>query len=280
MAIWMLHPIDHPYTTMTVALGACAAAWCFLPAMVSRAKWRGLEVVTGCMLLFGALVVCRPVWITEIMFHLPIFRSMRWPFRELIQFQFFFHLFLLVRPPGLTSRVRPYFALVGSAVLIIPMALYPLPPTFNSMNWDRELLFTGGFDRYWDQVRPLIKPGQRVAVLIPLDVYEGDRFEEPYSLLGTYDYAPMAGIVNAWGYSPTVPRDQVYTKTYAFYPFGAYNPQPGPYNPDQKKALEAEHLDLAYITLESLQPLKITLSSDGGPTIDLTPYVPARIHGP
>jgi hypothetical protein len=270
MALWLAHPHDHPFTTYTLALGSSAAAWCLLPAMVSRAKWRGLEVVTLAMMIFGAVLICRPVWITEIMMRLPLFRSMRWPFREFVQFQFFMHLFLLVRPPGLTKPLRRFSAVFGTCVLVIGMALYPLPPTFNSMNWDRELVLTGGLERYWDQVRPLLKPTDRIAVLIPLDLYEDNRFEEPYCLLGTYNYAVLAGVVNAWGYSPTVPRDQVYTKTYAFYPFGAYNP-------DQKAALMAERPDLKFITLESLHPLKITLSSRDGLTIDLTPYVPKRM---
>jgi hypothetical protein len=269
MALWLVHPHDHPFTTYTLALGSSAAAWCLLPAMVSRAKWRGLEGVTLAMMIFIAVLICRPVWITEIMMRLPLFRSMRWPFREFVQFQFFLHLFLLVRPPGLTEPLRRFSGVFGTCVLVIGMAFYPLPPTFNSMNWDRELVLTGGLERYWDQVRPLLKPTDRIAVLIPLDLYEDNRFEEPYCLLGTYNYAVLAGVVNAWGYSPTVPRDQVYTKTYAFYPFGAYHP-------DQKAALMAERPELKFITLESLHPLKITLSSRDGPTIDLTPYVPKR----
>lgn len=273
MALWITHPLNHPYTTYTVALGSSAAVWCLLPALVSRAKWRGLEVVTLLMMIFGAVLICRPVWITEIMMQLPLFRSMRWPFREFVQFQFFLHLFLLVRPPGLTAQLRQVSAFFGTFVLVFSMALYPLPPTFNSMNWDRELILTGGVERYWSQVRPLLKPTDRIAVLIPLDLYEDNRFEEPYCLLGTYNYAILAGVVNAWGYSPTVPRDQIYTKTYAFYPFGAYHPS-------QKQSLMAERPELKFITLESLHPLKIILSSRDGPTIDLTPYVPKRISRP
>jgi hypothetical protein len=269
MALWLVHPHDHPFVTYTLALGSSAAIWCLLPALVGRTRWRGLEVVTLAMMIFGAVLICRPVWISEIMMRLPLFRSMRWPFREFVQFQFFLHLFLLVRPPGLTEPLRRYSAIFGTCLLVIPMALYPLPPTFNSMNWDRELILTGGCERYWDRVRPLLKPTDRIAVLIPLDIYEDNRFEEPYSLLGTYDYAVLAGVVNAWGYSPTVPKYQVYTRTYAFYPFGAYRP-------NQKAALMAERPELKFITLESLHPLKITLSSRDGPTIDLTPYVPKR----
>jgi len=270
MALWLANPNHHPYVTYTLALGSSAAVWCLVPAFASREKWSGLQIVVLVMALFGAVLICRPLWITEIMMQLPLFRSMRWPFRELIQFQFFMHLFLLVRKPGMRELLRLYSAFFGTAVFVIPLLLYSLPPTFNAMTWDRELIVKGGADSYWAQVRPLLKPTDRVAVLIPFDLYTDDRFEEPYSLLGTYNYAVLAGVVNAWGYSPTVPRDQVYTKTYAYYPFGAYNP-------DQKKALIEEKPDLKFITLESLRPLKITLSSRDGPTIDLTPFVPKRL---
>jgi hypothetical protein len=268
-AVWMIHPKQHLYTTYTLALGASAAAWCILPAMLSRAKWRGLEVVTLALMLFGVLLIIRPLVISQIMLDLPLFRSMRWPFREFVQFQFFLHLFLLLRPPGLSRVARRASAVFGSCVFAIPMLLFPLPPTFNSMTWDRELILTGGYAKYWDRVRPMLRPTDRIAVLIPFDLYLDDRFEEPYSLLGTYDYAELAYVVNAWGYSPTAPLDQLYTKTYAFYPFGAYRPE-------QKQDLMAEKPELKFITLESLHPLRITLSSRDGPTIDLTPFVPVR----
>lgn len=273
MFVWVVnyHYAGHAYTTYTVALGACAASWCLVPALLSRVKWGGLEVLSFGLMSLGVVLVCRPLWVSEIMFHLPLFRSMRWPFRELIQFQFFLHLFLLVRPPGLMKRIQTLAAYGGACFLVIPLFLYPLPPTFNSMNWDRELLTTGGFEQYWDQVRPLLKPTDRVAVLIPFDLYEQDRFEEPYSLLATYDYATMAGVVNIWGYSPTAPLDQVDDKIYAFYPFGAYRPE-------QKAYLLAHRPGLKFIELESLHPLKITLSSGDGPPIDLTPYVPRRMN--
>jgi hypothetical protein len=268
-AIWLVHPHQHLYTTYNLALGASAAAWCIIPAFMSRAKWRPLEVVALVILTSGLVLVVRPVVISEIMMHLPVFRSMRWPFREFVQTQFFLHLFLVVRPPGLTLGARRMSAIFGTCALVIPMALFPLPPTFNSMTWDRELVLTGGTARYWAQVRPLLKPTDQIAVLIPTDLYTDDRFEEPYSLLGTYNYAVLGGVVNTWGYSPTAPRDQMVTKTYAYYPFGAYRPE-------QKAALMAERPDLKFITLESLHPVRITLTSRDGPTIDLTPFIPVR----
>jgi hypothetical protein len=270
MALWILTSHEYPHATYTLALGGCIAAWCLLPALATRAKWRPLEIITMAMMVFIGVLVCRPVWITEIMMQLPLFRSMRWPFRELLEFQLFLHLFLVIRRPGLTLTARKFSAILGTFMMVFPMLLFPLAPTFNQMTWDRELILNGGAERYWEQVRPLLQPTDRIAVLIPLDVYDDDRFDEPYSLLGTYNYAAIDGIVNAWGYSPTLPRNQAYTKTYAFYPFGAYLPS-------QKQALMAERPELKFITLESLRPLRITLSSRDGPTIDLTPYVPPRL---
>jgi hypothetical protein len=270
MALWMINSHPHPTQTYTMALGSSAAVWCLLPALVSRAKWRPLEVVSLGMMFFGLILICRPVWISEVMLQLPVLRSIRWPFREFLQFQFFLHLFLLLRQPGLSKRTRVFMACLGTGLMVIPMALFPNPPTFNPMAVDRELLFSGGFYRYWDQVRPLLKPSDRIAVIVPQNFYLSNYHEIPYSLLGTYNYSELDGVINASGYSATAPDYQLYTKTYAAYANGAYLP-------DQKAALMTERPDLKFITLESVHPLKITLSSRDGPTIDLSPYVPAKI---
>ena len=269
MAAWLVnfHHPEHIYTTYTIALAACAASWCLLPAVLSRAKWTGLEITSFALMLFCVLLVCRPIWVSEVMLQLPLFKSMRWPFRELVQLQFFLHLFLILRPVGYLKRMRNCAAIFGAMLLVIPLFLYPLPPTFNAMNWDRELLLKGGFEKYWSQVRPLLKPDDRIAVLIPLNLYLEDRFEEPYSLLGTYNYANMAGIVNIGGYSQTAPLTQVDIKIYAYYPFGAYQPE-------QKAWLLSQRPGLKFITLESLHPLKITLDMGDGQVTDLTPFVP------
>jgi hypothetical protein len=63
--------------------------------------------------------------------------------------------------------------------------------------------------------------------------------------------------------------NQLYTRV-GYYPFGAYIPE-------QRDALLRDHPDVKFITLESLKPLKITLSSGTGPAIDLTPFVPREL---
>ncbi len=273
MALWLIHSPPEFHTTYTLALGSCAAAWCILPAMIDRAHWRKIDQVVVVVLIFIVVLICRPRWISEIMIRLPLLRSMRWPFREFIQFQFFFHFLLLLRTPGLTSRFQRSVALLSTALLVIPLALYVLPPTLNAMAMDRKLLFSGGFDRYWSQVRPFFQPGDQVAVIIPLRLYSDNHFEVPYSLLSSHNYSCMTHVINIWGWSQTPPSDQLYARTPVVYPFGAYMPE-------QKAALMAELPGLKFITLESFKPLKITLSSRDGPTIDLTPYIPPEIEKP
>ncbi len=268
MALWWTHAF-HPelvnaHGTYILALGSSAAMWCLLPALTGRG-WRPLEKLVGGLILVAGLMVCRPAFLTAVLIHIPVLKSLRWPFRELLQLQFFVHLFLVLRRPGYTPGVRWRLALFSTAIYVLPLFTYRLPPTFNSMNWDRRLILSGQDQVYWAKVRPLLG-GARVAVLIPRALYDSDRFDIPYSLLGTYDYACVEGFVNASGYSPTPPRGQLYSHV-AYYPFGACIPE-------ERAALLREHPDLKLIALEGLQPVKITLSSAAGPVIDLTPFIP------
>ena len=266
-AFWLIHPPDaNLAVTYTLAMGSCGAAWCLLPALAGR-PWNRLEFVVLGLMAFIALFIARPLWLSEIMVRLPLIRSLRWPFREFLQFQFFFHLFLLLRRPAFNRRIQMGVALV-SVLLFLPPMLMHQPPTLARMEEDRRLLFSGAFDAYWDKVRPLLQPGERVAVLIPPKLYLDENWQKPYSLLGSYNYASLARIKNVWGWSQTPPEDQYDVKTLPLYVFGAYTPE-------QRGALSAEDPAIRFISLESLQPLKITLSSRTGPPIDLTPYIPA-----
>ncbi len=269
VALWMTHPAAVPtHTTYTLALGSSAAAWCLVPALAGRG-WRRLDLLVMGMAVVIAVLVCRPAWVTALMSHLPLLRSMRWPFRELLQLQFFLHVFLLLRPAGYAPLTRWRIALFSTGLFVVPLFLFPLPPTFNSMNWDRRLVLSGKLDTYWAKVRPMLRPDDRVAVLISRQLYDQDRFDVPYSLLGTYNYACIDGIISTSGYSSTAPLDQLYTRI-GYYPFGANLPE-------QRAALLAEHPDLKFITLESLKPLKITLDAGTGPDLDLTPFVPREL---
>jgi len=276
MALWWAHA-THPelmtaHATYILALGSSAAIWCVLPAIAGRGGWRPLEKLVAGMIVVAGFLVCRPTFVIELMTHVPVLKSMRWPFRELLQFQFFLHLFLLLRRPAYAPLWRWRLALFSTAIYVLPLFTYRLPPTFNSMSWDRRLILSGKYQDYWTQVHRFLRPTDRVAVIIPRAVFDSDRFDIPYSLLGSYNYACIDGIINTSGYSSTAPVGQLYMSV-GYYPFGAYIP-------DQRATLLRDHPDVKFITLESLQPVRITLSSATGPAVDLTPFIPHELDPP
>lgn len=252
------------------ALGCSAAAWCLIPALCSRARWKFLEILSLGLMVFAVVLVCRPVFISEFMLHVPLLKSMRWPFRELVQLQFFFHLFLLLRPVTWHPRLRFLTALFGSIVFVVPMLLFQVIPTFDDMRVDRSIILSERFEPYWAKVRTFLKPDDRFVVLIHDHPQQTDSMKEPFSLMGAYNYPMVAGVICGSGYSQTSPFDQLYLHIPIFSPWGAYHVS-------QREELLQAWPALKFITLEQVDPLKITLSSRDGPTIDLTPYIPRNI---
>jgi hypothetical protein len=253
------------------SLGSSAAAWCLVPALLSRARWRFLEILSLGLMAAAVVLVCRPLFISELLLHLPIFKSMRWPFRELVQLQFFFHLFLLLRPVTWTPRLRFLTALVSSTVFVLPMLFFQVTPTFNAMPLDRSMILSGKFEPYWARVRTFLKPEDRFVVLIPAPANQTDSMKEAYCLMGAYNYPMIAGVVCGSGYSQTSPIEQLYLHIPLCSPWGAYNIT-------QREELLRARPNLKFITLEHVNPFKVTLSSRDGPTIDLTPYIPRNVE--
>ena len=256
-------PIDGVYI---VSLAGCASSLCFFLVLRGRTRPTFLEGLSLALMALAVLLVCRPIFVSEIMAHLPLFKSMRWPFRELVQFQFFFHLFLLVRPVFCTPQTRFLTAVTSSAIFAVPMLLYPVLPTLNEMNLDRRLVRTGQFDRYWDQVRPLLKPGDVIVNLYPPAMSDDVAMARPYSLMGGYSYAMLARVVNGSGYSQTAPANQLYLRTSPVY-FG------DGYDLSQRNTLLQERPHLTFIVLEHDRPFTLTLDTGDGAQVNLTPYV-------
>ena len=248
------------------AFASCAAAWLVLPAVASRAHWRGLEILCAALVGLAALLVIRPMWLAHGMVHIPLLRSMRWPFREILQLQFFLHLFLILRPLGGTAAFARVLAFVGISLFVCPFLFLPAP-TFNAMDVDRHLLFSGEATRYWEKVQVLLKPGEVIVPVMNPSVSLSDRARAPYSLIGAYNYPELFAVTAATGYTLTVPRDQAYLATQSKLNNGIYAPE-------QQAAILQERPNVRFLTLESVQPLRITLSSPTGP-LDLTPLLAA-----
>jgi hypothetical protein len=259
-----------PYVSSILA---CAAAWCFIPALLrfGASPWRPFDKV--CLVLAGltCILIIRPDWLEMMIYRLPILRSMRWPFREGLQFLFFVHLLLILRFPERIPRWQP-----ALAVFSLMMFLLPLPfgrvPTFNSLALDRELLFSGEAERFWSKVKLQLKPTDQIATIIDWPTWQADNKDIPYTLLGTANFAQFFRVRCASGYSPTAPLDQIPLKTLPYYWFGAFND-------NQVDQILAEKPDLRLVRLEGTRPLRITLSNGSAPPIDLSPYMPSEVGG-
>lgn len=244
---------------------ACAAAWCLLPALINRAPWRSIEITCAIGLVVTILLASRPLWLSIAMSHLIFIRSMRFPFRECLQLLFFFHLFLLIRPPWKNPRWPAAIALFSLAAFVLPLP-FDVVPTFKALAFDRADLFSGKAEMFWAKAKTEIKPEDNVATIIPLDLWAKDAEDVPYLMIGTANFPAFLKIICISGYAPTAPMDQVPLKTPIWYWFGAFNET-------QIPDLLKERPDLKLIEVEDIKPLRIHLLFHGQ-TTDLSPDVP------
>ncbi len=252
------------------SLFACAAAWCLLPALVNSSRWQPMQILFLGMALFTLVFVVRPYALAVVLQSLPVVKATRWPFREILQFLFFFHLFLILRPPSLSGNLRWVAPLFSLAMFAIPLPFISAP-TFNLVGIDREAVFSGNGQLFWNRVKPLLQPGDQLATVIDWRLWNMYLSDIPYSYLGTANYPALYQIPNVGGYSTTAPLDQVIVKTVPSFWFGAYDSS-------QVAALWHENPKLKLIVVEHVHPLKIVLQSKGRPDVDLSSYLPPSLE--
>jgi hypothetical protein len=243
---------------------ACAAAWCVFPLICQRRRWTLLEGGCAAIMAVLLLLVIRPVFITEIMTHLPLLRSMRWPFREILQLLFFFHLLLVIRPWAGNARMQNRLACFSLALFALPL-LFTAPLTFNPLRIDRQVLFSGLGDRYWAHVKTHLGPDDETATVIDPQVWATSLGSLNYILIGTADFPAYFRVRCISGYSQTAPVEQLADPIRPYFWFGAYSP-------DQVPALLKNHPHLRIITVHSFQPFRLGLSSPEG-ELDLLPMM-------
>jgi hypothetical protein len=257
---------DLPFPKLPTLL-ACAAAWCLVPALLGRGRWRFLESFCLGMTVFLAVMIVRPVFITEAMTHVPILRSMRWPFREILQFQLFLHLLLVLRPPA-GSRYQQNLVAAGSlGAFLLPLP-FSRPPALNELLIDRALVLGGGGDRYWAGVKSHLQPGDQIATVIGEDDFKRNWRRLSYVLAGTANFPELYRVPCISGYSTTMPKDQLPLGMTPVFWFGAFSRA-------QEAELWRRDPRLKIIEVEQIDPLKISLVTAGQPPVPLVPPWPA-----
>ena len=259
---WTLRSFTFPYSS---TLFACAAAWCLIPALGGPRPWRPIEklcLVLACIVL---LFVVRPYLLAVISLNVPVLKGLRWPFRETLQCLFFIHLFIILRPLHPNIKIRWLVAGYSLAMFVLPLP-FLAAPTFNALALDRQALFSGDGERFWDQVKQRLKPGDEVATIVDWDMWLKEPSAIPYTYLGTANFPALYRIPCISGYSTTAPTDRLPLQTAASFWYGAFSP-------DQVDEILQQRPDLKLIELKRIRPLKIVLYSKGEPPVDISPVL-------
>jgi hypothetical protein len=235
---------------------------------MGRFKWRPFEKLCAALALFAMILVIRPQFLSNVIQYIPLVKSLRWPFRESLQFLFFIHLLIILRPQPPQLLTRRFIAAYSLALFLLPLPFLRVP-TFNALAIDRKATLNGNAERYWSQVKPLLQPTDHIATVIDWNVWQAHAAVIPYTYLGTADFPELFRLPCASGYSPVAPLDQTLLKTVPYYWFGAFNVT-------QVSDILRERPDLKLIVLDSAVPLKISLRSQGHEPIDLTPFLPQK----
>jgi len=252
-----------PFTSILLA---CGAAWCLIPILFSSARWRAIEILLVGMIVIMAILIIRPGQITAAMHHVVFFKSMRWPFREGLQFLFFIHVLLIIRHHAQPARLELRISLFSLAMFLLPLP-FIRTPTFNPLLADRQALFSGEAEAFGARLKARLKSTDRIATVIDWDMWQKSKGTIPYSLTCTANFPVLYKIVCISGYSTTAPSDQVPLKTPAEYWFGAFRSE-------QVDKILAEDPNLVLITVQRASPLKLSLTKKGSETIDISSYLP------
>ncbi len=178
-------------------------------ALLVRRRWTGVEICLLAGAACTAVSVVRPRWLAEFYTHLPLLRSLRWPFREIATLHFFTHtLFLFVfLPVQLGARRLAALASGLGGALIYALVFVCAAPTFMLYEWDRRLLTSGEVDRYWQGLKTNgnLRPGAAFIVEAEPEVLGPLWQLVPYSVLGGFDHASTFRVRNLAGFSATPP---------------------------------------------------------------------------
>ena len=185
-----------------LAFPSCFGAWLIFKC---RMPWKNIQPVAWCFIGFAAfalLVVDRPIWLQEYFFqHIPLIRSLRWPYKEFMFFIFFMHLWMIMVPPrGTTSQIGLLLA-VGLGFWLFPL-IAGGAPSQSLRKEDRAAITSGASDRYWLELKK--KLPEDVLIIPALGPNIGHGFWSlPQSALGTYLYGALFRVKTPFYYSPT-----------------------------------------------------------------------------
>ena len=192
--IFYLSPAHSFALACSLASGLVALSLC------NRKPWRGPQIVIVALLAIALILVIRPFWLAQIMAHLPVFRSLRWPFKETFWIVFGLHLLAALRAQPLVKLWQRAVVAGGIAIWAISM-LGRAAPSFNPMLADREFLLSGRAENYWRQKKADPNFKTPFVPVANRDLLRSEiRQSVLFSRLGAYNYPALFEVKSASGY--------------------------------------------------------------------------------
>ena len=186
-----------------------------IPAIVAvliafrNGKFDRISGALFALLLLAAVWTVHPNWLAYLHVHIPLLKSLRWPFRELPIILFAAHVLFVLNVPVLHDLTRPFrLAIFGLGVASFSLILLNNAPSLNMLPLDRRLVLSGEADRYWAMLKATSPAPLKIVVGTKgmLIRYANERV--PYSVLGAYNFAALFDVIHVSGYSVTVPAPQ------------------------------------------------------------------------
>jgi hypothetical protein len=145
------------------------------------------------------LLVCMPPWLTVLFSKMPLLKSLRWPFRQIMDLHFFISILLIFMIPRINLKSL-LAGMAGSLVLTAFTFHCVGAPSLNAWPTDRPMMLSGNAQLYWDKVKSLLPQQSKL-----LPVVERDRFrtQRSYALLGAFNYPEQFQIESLVGYVST-----------------------------------------------------------------------------
>ena len=182
------------------AIACSLASGLIALGLFNRQTWSGLQIVLASLAIAALLLAIRPAWLAQIMAHLPVFRSLRWPFKEVFWVVLGLHLLAALRAqpvPKLWQRGIIICGVLGWATSMLGRAA----PSFNPMLADRAFLLSGRAETYWREEKADPKFATPFVTVAPPDLLRSPKRQDiVFSRLGAYNYPALFEVKSASGY--------------------------------------------------------------------------------
>lgn len=232
----------------------------FVMSIATMIRHKGIHRFTWVfviLLLVSGLFVTRPDWLAAGIAHIPVLRSLRWPFREVWIVVFSIHLLLLFEPKWLGPRERP--ALLSAGALVLGLLLLLPPPTLGAFTTDRRLLFSSVARQYWTEMQQRHGPVRGLVVGMDTIHVSPPRERIPFTLLGTHNFGSYFGFTSSMGYTfiPSIRRVSSEDPEQPYHPGGMFERA-------DARAISRRHPGYWLVELESLSPPRWTVRTPRG----------------